>query len=79
MTFPYPILHRTELIQQMNNSGKSKSPFFFIVDFMAQNGYLIKYQDLDDRYIRFQLSDESVSNLEKSSQQPFDIHRIFIL
>jgi len=73
MTFPYPILHQTELIQQMNNSGKSKSPFFFIVDFMAQNGYLIKYQDLDDRYIRFQLSDKSVSNLEKSSQQPFDI------
>ena len=70
--FPYPLLHRNELIRQMNNLGKSNTPFFFLLDFMAQNGYIIKNQDLDDQYIRFQLSDESFSNQEKSTKNSFN-------
>ena len=74
MSFPYPLLNRTELVKQMNNLGKSKFPFFFIVDFTAQNGYLIECQDIDEEYVRFELSDNSFSIKNGQKYQPLGIH-----
>lgn len=58
MQLPYSLLRRTELIRQMNFFGKSNIPFFFLVDFEGQRGYIIESGDLNDDYIRFELSAE---------------------
>lgn len=58
MQLPYSLLRRTELIRQMNFFGKSNIPFFFLVDFEGQCGYIIESGDLNDDYIRFELSAE---------------------
>lgn len=54
--FPYPILPKDELISMMNRWGDRREPFFFAVDFNAENGYFIPAAELDQEYIRFDFS-----------------------
>lgn len=58
-SIPYKLLHRKELISRLNALGKSRIPFLFIIDFEGQNGYVIKSDELDDRYVRFDFSEET--------------------
>lgn len=58
-SIPYKLLHRKELISRLNALGKSRIPFLFIIDFEGQNGYVIKSDELDDRYVRFDFSEKA--------------------
>lgn len=58
-SIPYKLLHRNELISRLNALGKSRIPFLFIIDFEGQNGYVIKSDELDDRFVRFDFSEKA--------------------
>lgn len=58
-SIPYKLLHRKELISRLNALGKSRIPFLFIIDFEGQNGYVIKSDELDDRFVRFDFSEKA--------------------
>lgn len=50
---PYLILNKQQLIDQINRLAASHSPFLFIIDYKAEQGYVIKHDELDDRFIQF--------------------------
>ncbi len=54
--FPYTIQNRAQICEQINQFAASHSPFFFIIDYKAEKGYVIKTDELDERFIRFSTS-----------------------
>jgi len=52
--FPYSLLNKPQLIQQMNQLGTSGKPFLFVIDYKAEKGYVIEIEKLDEKFIRFQ-------------------------
>lgn len=53
-TFPYTRLSPEELKCRMNELGVDAIPFLFIINYMADAGYVINKEELDDNYIRWQ-------------------------
>ena len=53
-SFPYPILSKQQLIGQINRLAALHIPFKFIIDYKAEEGYLIKHDELDANVIQFQ-------------------------
>ncbi len=62
--FPYILLKKQQIIQQMNDFAVSQLPFLFIIDYKAETGYVIKKDDLDDRFVRFQNGESRAKNQE---------------
>ncbi len=60
--FPYSILKKQQIIQQMNNLAVSRLPFLFIIDFKAESGFVIPETELDEQYIHFQTDSDLQSN-----------------
>ena len=56
-SFPYSILSKTQLIEQMNLLATSHTPFLFVVDYRAEHGYVIRMDELDSDYVRFEFED----------------------
>ena len=54
-SFPYPILTKKQIILQMNDLATLHIPFLFIINYKADQGYVIKMDDLDAGYIQFQI------------------------
>jgi len=40
----------------MNQLASLRTPFLFIIDYKAENGYIIKLDELDENFIRFQIN-----------------------
>ena len=59
--FPYNILEKQQIIEQINLLAASHSPFLFILDYRAEQGYVIKQDELDDRFIRFQVENNQLT------------------
>jgi para-aminobenzoate synthetase component 1 len=51
--FPYSIYNRLQIIEQMNDLAHRHVPFLFLVDYKAERGYVIKMDELDKNYLRF--------------------------
>ena len=51
--FPYISLNREELIQQINFLSEKHVPFLFIIDFKAENGFVITNNDLNENFVLF--------------------------
>jgi len=64
--FPYTLLTKQQIIQQMNDLAASQSPFLFIVDYKAESGFVIPKDELDERFVRFQT--DSVVQANKIDQ-----------
>ena len=56
--FPYPLLYKNELISSVNQLAAKRIPFLLIVDYKAESGYVIKHEELDQRFVRFQFEDK---------------------
>lgn len=61
-SFPYPLLNSTSMINLMNEMGHAAKPFLFVIDFHAQNGYVIAKDQLDAQFIRFAFHEQSAKN-----------------
>src|SRR5665647_314114 len=68
-SFPYPILSKKILITQINELAALSLPFLFIIDYKAEQGYIIKQDDLDARFIRFQVESNQSINQTDSSRE----------
>jgi len=62
--FPYPLLNRNLLITEINRLVAAGQSFVFIIDYKAENGYLIPEKSIDNRFIK-----TSVINSEEKKQQ----------
>ncbi|MDD2284008.1 MAG: aminodeoxychorismate synthase component I [Paludibacter sp.] len=51
--FPYKILAADEIKSSMNELGGSALPFLFIINYAADAGFVVKNEELDDRFVRF--------------------------
>lgn len=54
-TFPYQQLSRTLIIDQINHLSASKQAFLFVIDFKAENGFVIRQNELNEEFIRFEI------------------------
>lgn len=57
--FPYPLLSRNSIIDQMNEMGRAAKEFLFVVDYHAKSGYVIPKEQLDDSFVRFAFHETS--------------------
>jgi para-aminobenzoate synthetase component 1 len=62
--FPYTLFYKEEIINQLNSLGGLGIPFLFIVDYKAECGYVIKHDELDERFVRFQYQESRVKSQE---------------
>jgi para-aminobenzoate synthetase component 1 len=65
-TFPYKLLNRTRLISGINELAASSQPFIFIIDYKAQQGYIIPSKELDNSFIKSSFYDSSNSEINKN-------------
>ena len=69
--FPYPLLNKKQLNDELNLLGLMGIPFLFIIDFKAETGYVIEKDKLDNRFVQFQI--ESTSKLiTQPTKQPLN-------
>ena len=53
--FPYQQLNRTQIIDQINHLSASKQAFLFVIDFNAESGFVIRQNELNEEFIRFEI------------------------
>ncbi|MFZ4581264.1 MAG: aminodeoxychorismate synthase component I, partial [Paludibacter sp.] len=53
--FPYKLLKRNQIISLINKLAHLNEPFLFIVDYKAENGYVINANSIDSQFIKFSL------------------------
>ena len=58
-SFPYPCLSKKQLIGQMNLLAPLHTPFFFLIDYKAEHGYVIRLDEMDAEYVQFRFEGES--------------------
>lgn len=51
--FPYIFLNKQQIIEQINRLAALSTPFLFVIDYKAEAGYVLKEQELDERFVRF--------------------------
>jgi len=67
--FPYILLNAQQIKDQINRLAASGTPFLFIIDYKAECGYVIRQDELDEQFVRFQFQNEKPIN--QSTNQPF--------
>jgi len=60
--FPYNLLNKQQIRNQINLLAVSKTPFLFIIDYKAEQGYVIRQEELNDNFIQFQFEKLHSSN-----------------
>ncbi len=58
MNYPYRLLKAVELRRRMNDLGKQSTPFFFIINYAANTGFVISEDKLNVDKIRFSFHDK---------------------
>lgn len=59
--FPYPLLERSEMIRCINEYAKTSQPFLFVTDFKGEKGYVIKKNELQQEFIKFEIESTQIS------------------
>ena len=54
-TFPYQQLNRAQIADQINHLSASGQAFLFVIDFKAENGFVIRQNELNEEFIRFEI------------------------
>lgn len=71
-SFPYPILSKEQFAGRINCLASLRTPFLFIIDYKAEQGYVIRQEELDAEYVRFtfesQHSEPETRNAERGTQ-----------
>lgn len=58
--FPYPLLTKFYIIKKINELASKNIPFLFVIDFKAEEGYVISYQELDERFVKFDFGENQL-------------------
>jgi len=53
--FPYTLLNKHQIAEQINRLATGRTPFLFIIDYKAQHGYVIKQNELNPQFVRFEI------------------------
>ncbi|MFT3754223.1 MAG: hypothetical protein QM800_15565 [Paludibacter sp.] len=53
INFPYLLLNRQQIAEHINRLAALSTPFLFVIDYKAEAGYVLKEQELDERFVRF--------------------------
>lgn len=69
--FPYILLNRQQIIEQINHLAVLGIPFLFIIDYKAESGYVIRQDEMDEQFIRFQFNSSS-QPINQSTNQPLN-------
>jgi para-aminobenzoate synthetase component 1 len=69
--FPYKLLKRNEIISLINKLAHLNEPFLFIIDYEAENGYVIAANIIDYQHIKFSLPNK---HSESSTKENVEIH-----
>ena len=67
--FPYILLRRQQIKEQINQLAGTHTPFLFIIDYKAEQGYVIRQDEQDERFIRFQFQ-STAQPINHSTIQP---------
>lgn len=67
--FPYTLLNRRQLQQQINRLSASGIPFLLIINYKATGGYVIPEAELNAQFIRFQTPTNHQRNKITAKQQ----------
>ena len=67
-SFPYPILTKEQLIRQLNGLATLRIPFLFIINFKADQGYVIPLDELNPDYIQFQFESNTSTHLNLNTK-----------
>lgn len=68
MVFPYVLLNKFQIVDQINRLSVSGTPFLFIVDYKAEHGYIIKENELDERFIKFEFQNKMQNGIHKTAR-----------
>ena len=68
-SFPFPLLSRKQLVDQINHLGLLRTPFLFIINYKADQGYVIKKDELDANYIQFQFETPNAEHKTRNSER----------
>lgn len=68
-SFPYPGLTKRQLIGQINHLAALRTPFLFIIDYKAEHGYVIKKDELDEKFIQFQFESQQSQSLTPTPER----------
>jgi para-aminobenzoate synthetase component I len=53
--FPYTLLNKHQVTEQINRLAAARIPFLFIIDYKAEHGYVIKQNELNPQFVRFEI------------------------
>ena len=53
--FPYTLLNKYQIAEQINRLAAARTPFLFIINYKAEHGYVIKQNELDPQFVRFEI------------------------
>jgi len=67
--FPYILLTRNEIIEQLNLQSASQIPFLFIIDYKAENGFVIPTDKIDKDFIRFNFNSSDINEKLNNHQE----------
>lgn len=71
--FPYLLLDKTAMCAQINNLAEERIPFLFVIDYKAESGFVIRENELDCRYVRFETEEQriipGISEIENTETQ----------
>jgi len=68
--FPYILLNRQQIIEQVNHLAVLDIPFLFIIDYKAESGYVIRKDEMDEHFIKFAI--EGVTSSHPLNNQVSD-------
>ena len=68
---PYHLLNNIQLKDELNRLGSIGTSFLFIIDYKAEKGYVIKKDELDNRFVHFQIN-QSTNQPNQSTSQPIN-------
>ena len=57
--FPYILLNKHQIAEQINRLAAARTPFLFIINYKAEHGYVIKQDELNNEFVRFEIESAS--------------------
>jgi len=57
--FPHTLLNKHQVTEHINRLAAGRIPFLFIIDYKAEHGYVIKQDELDNEFVRFEIESAS--------------------
>ena len=67
--FPYKLLTRNEIIQQLNHLSAGQIPFLFIIDYKAESGFVIPADKINNDFVRYNFSSSDKMEKSKNNQK----------